>query len=144
MPYVGAFAGGLPPFVLALADSGPQQALLDFVVYVLVQQIEGNSIVPEVMARAVDLHPAVVLVGVVVGQLFGLLGLVVAVPIVPAVVILIDELWVKRFEEQNPPPAPTRDGGLEEAAREVRMPEAVPGAGSRGTAGAQASSKPRR
>lgn len=95
VPYLGAIAGGLPPVLFALTDS-PTKALVVFGVYLLVQQIEGNVIVPVVMARAVSLHPAVVLGGVVaVGQLLGFLGLLVAVPIVSATVILVRELWVE-------------------------------------------------
>ena len=49
----------------------------------LVQQIEGNVIIPLVMAQRVKLHPALIAIGVVVvGQLFGFIGLFVAVPII--------------------------------------------------------------
>ena len=68
----------------------------------LVQQIEGNVIIPLVMAQRVKLHPALIAIGVVVvGQLFGFIGLFVAVPIISAAVILTDELWVKPNEERN-------------------------------------------
>ena len=57
-------------------------------------------IIPLVMARTVKLHPAVIAVGVVVvGQLFGFVGLIVAVPIISLIVILVEELWVKPTEE---------------------------------------------
>ena len=55
--------------------------------------------IPLVMARTVKLHPAVIAVGVVVvGQLFGFVGLIVAVPILSMIVILVEELWVKPME----------------------------------------------
>jgi predicted PurR-regulated permease PerM len=69
------------------------------VVYVLVQQIESNLIVPLVMSRTTRLHPALIAIGVVVvGNLFGVVGLFVAVPIVSAVVILTEEIWVREIE----------------------------------------------
>jgi predicted PurR-regulated permease PerM len=98
VPYYGAFASGLPAVLFALADS-PGKAALTLGIYVAVQQFEGNITVPLVMARAVKLHPAVIAIGViVVGQLFGAVGLIVSVPILAAIVILVDELWVKPME----------------------------------------------
>jgi predicted PurR-regulated permease PerM len=98
VPYYGAFVSGVPAVLFALADS-PGKALLTILIYVAVQQFEGNVTVPVVMARAVKLHPAVIAIGViVVGQLFGVVGLIVSVPILTALVILVDELWVKPME----------------------------------------------
>ena len=69
------------------------------VVYVLVQQFEGNVTIPLVMSRTVKLHPAVIAFGVVVvGQLFGFVGLIVAVPILSLIVVLVEEVWVKPME----------------------------------------------
>jgi predicted PurR-regulated permease PerM len=99
VPYFGAIAGAIPPVLLALTDS-PGKALLVLVAYVIVQQIEGNVIVPLVMSRTVRLHPAVIAVGVVVvGQLFGVAGLFVAVPILSLLVISVEEFWVKPIED---------------------------------------------
>lgn len=98
VPYYGAFASGIPAVLFALADS-PGKALLTLGIYVFVQQFEGNVTVPVVMARAVKLHPAVIAIGVIlVGQLFGAVGLIVAVPILTLIVILVDELWVKPMD----------------------------------------------
>jgi len=101
IPYFGAVIGAVPVFLFALADS-PTTAILALVVYIVVQQIEGNVIIPLVMAQRVKLHPALIAIGVVlVGQLFGFIGLFVAVPILSAVVILVDELWVKPIQEER-------------------------------------------
>jgi len=101
IPYFGAVIGAVPVFFFALADS-PTTALLALGVYVVVQQIEGNLIIPLVMAQRVNLHPALIAIGVIlVGQLFGFIGLFVAVPILSAVVILVDEFWVKPIQEER-------------------------------------------
>ena len=98
VPYFGAIAGAFPPVLLALTES-PTLALMTLAVYVVVQQIEGNVIVPLVMSRVTNLHPALIALGVVVvAQLFGIVGLFVAVPILSAFVILVEELWVKPLE----------------------------------------------
>ena len=99
MPYFGAIPGGIPPVLFALTDS-PGKALLVLVVYVLVQQFEGNLTIPLVMSQRTRLHPAVIAIGVVVvGQLFGFVGLFVAVPILSLILIGTEEFWVKPMEE---------------------------------------------
>jgi predicted PurR-regulated permease PerM len=98
IPYFGAIIGAIPPVLFALAES-PEKALLALGIYVLIQQIEGNITIPLVMAERVKLHPAAVAIGVViVGQLFGFIGLFVAVPLLSLIIILVDELWVKQVE----------------------------------------------
>jgi predicted PurR-regulated permease PerM len=98
VPYLGALASGIPPVAYALTIS-PTRAVVVLIIYVLVHQIEANVIGPLVMARAVRLHPAVIAIGVVaVGEVFGLLGLIVAVPILSLITILVDTLWVGRHE----------------------------------------------
>jgi predicted PurR-regulated permease PerM len=101
VPYFGAIAGAIPPVLFALTDS-PGKALAVLIVYVLVQQIEGNIIIPVVMSRTTKLHPAVIAVGVlVVAQLFGIVGLFVAVPIISTIVILTEEIWVREIEASH-------------------------------------------
>ena len=98
VPYFGAIASGIPPILFALTDS-PGKALLVLGIYVLVQQFEGNVTIPLVMSRTVKLHPAVIAFGVVVvGQLFGFVGLIVAVPILSLIVVLVEEAWIKPME----------------------------------------------
>ena len=76
------------------------KAALVFAVYLAVQQIEGNLIIPLVMAQTIRSHPALIAVGVVVvGQLFGFVGLFLAVPIISLVQIGVEELWVKPLED---------------------------------------------
>jgi predicted PurR-regulated permease PerM len=115
VPYFGAIAGAVPPTLLGLTHS-PGTALAVLAAYVLVQQLESNVIVPLVMSQTVRLHPAVIAIGVVVvAQLFGFVGLFVAVPILSLLVISVEEFWVKQIEEADrdrrrpdialPPPA---------------------------------------
>jgi predicted PurR-regulated permease PerM len=98
IPYFGALASSI---LYALTIS-PGKAIIVTVIYVAAHQLEGNVIQPLVMARAVELHPAVVAVGVVaVERLFGFVGLIVAVPILATVRVLLDELWIKPMEERT-------------------------------------------
>jgi predicted PurR-regulated permease PerM len=101
VPYFGALASSIPPILYGLTIS-PQKAILVGIIYVLAHQVESNLIQPLVVARTVKLHPAVVAIGVVaVEQLFGFIGLLIAVPILATIQILIDELWVKPIEHTS-------------------------------------------
>jgi predicted PurR-regulated permease PerM len=116
IPYFGAILGAIPVVLFALAD-GPGTALAALIVYIVVQQIESNVTIPLVMAQRVKLHPALIAIGVIlVGQLFGFVGLFVAVPIISAIVILVDELWVKPLEAKK-----------SVVASELATPEGSPG-----------------
>jgi predicted PurR-regulated permease PerM len=115
VPYFGAIAGAIPPTLFALTDS-PGKALLVLGAYVLVQQLESNVTIPVIMAQRVRLHPAVIAIGVVVvGQLFGFVGLFVAVPILSLIIIVVEEFWVKPVEE----------GHAEVRRTELELPEPV-------------------
>jgi predicted PurR-regulated permease PerM len=101
IPYFGAIVGAIPPVLFAFTDS-PGKALLVLAVYVGVQQIEGNVLIPLIMSNRTKLHPALIAIGVlVVAQLFGFIGLFVAVPIISMAIILAEELWVKPTEERH-------------------------------------------
>ncbi|HKO27933.1 MAG TPA: AI-2E family transporter [Solirubrobacteraceae bacterium] len=113
VPYFGALASSIPPILYALTIS-PQKAIVVAIIYILAHQLESNVIQPLVVARTVKLHPAVVAIGVVaVDQLFGFIGLLIAVPIIATVTILVDELWVKNLEQTRAPVEQLRRGSTE-------------------------------
>jgi len=98
VPYFGAIAGAIPPVLFALTDS-PGKALLVLGAYTLVQQLESNVTIPVVMSQRVRMHPAMIAIGVVVvGRLFGFVGLFVAVPILSLITISVEEFWVRQLD----------------------------------------------
>jgi len=125
VPYFGSLVSSIPPILYALTFS-PGKAVVVAIIYVIAHQLEGNIIEPLVMARTVELHPAVVAVGVVaVELLFGFVGLIVAVPIIATVKILIEELWVNRIERReearlSDQPPPRSPGDIVVAPRALR------------------------
>jgi predicted PurR-regulated permease PerM len=101
IPYFGALISSVPPIIYALTVS-PGKAVIVTIIYVVAHQLESNIIQPLVVARTVELHPAVVAVGVVaVDRLFGFVGLIVAVPILATAKILIEELWIHPVEHAD-------------------------------------------
>ncbi|HET9102466.1 MAG TPA: AI-2E family transporter [Solirubrobacteraceae bacterium] len=95
IPNYGSVISAVPPIAFALTRS-VHHAVLVTVVYVVVNQIEGNLVLPLIMGRTAHVHPAVTAIGVLIaGALFGIIGLFVAVPLISLTLILVDELWVR-------------------------------------------------
>jgi predicted PurR-regulated permease PerM len=106
IPYLGALISIVVPVLLALI-SDPFTVVWVILAFVIIQQIEGNILQPIVMSRAVDLHPALVVFAILVmGTLFGLIGVFLAVPLVAALQVLVRELWVQRMDQIGTDPNP--------------------------------------
>ena len=110
IPYLGATISVTVPILLALI-SDPFTVVWVILAFVIIQQIEGNILQPIVMSRAVDLHPALVVFAILImGTLFGLIGVFLAVPLVAAFQVLVRELWVQRMDQIGTDPnPPSRD-----------------------------------
>ncbi|MDP3729744.1 MAG: AI-2E family transporter [bacterium] len=81
VPFVGPILSGALAFVIAVSDSW-SSGVYTFLLFLLVQQAEGTFLVPIFMRLTVRLHPAVVLISLLIGaKLFGIVGLIIAVPI---------------------------------------------------------------
>ena len=106
IPYLGALISVVLPVLLALI-SDPFSAVWVILAFIIIQQIEGNLLQPIVMSRAVDLHPALVIFAILVmGTLFGLIGVFLAVPLVAVLQVLVRELWVKKMDQMGTDPNP--------------------------------------
>jgi predicted PurR-regulated permease PerM len=94
IPLIGPILSAVPGVLLAFAE-GPQVAFYAVLVYVAVQQIESNVLTPLAQRWAVKLPPVLGLLALVVcGLLFGVLGVIFAVPIAVVVMVLVKELYV--------------------------------------------------
>jgi predicted PurR-regulated permease PerM len=99
IPLVGALISVIPPVLLALATN-PILAVWVILSYIVIHQIEAHLIQPLVMSQAVALHPVVVIMAILVmGTLFGFIGLLLAVPLVAALNVLVHELWISRMDQ---------------------------------------------
>ena len=88
IPFVGPFIGAVPAVFLAFLES-PFKALLVLILYIVVQQLENNIIVPKVMQKTVGLNPIVVMVAILLGaKLAGVLGALLAIPIATAAMVV--------------------------------------------------------
>ena len=94
IPLIGPWVGGIPGVVIALTTGTPVQAALVVAIMVGAQQIDNHFITPQVMHRAVHLHPSVVILALLAGgTLAGFFGLLIAVPVAAALKIIIGHMW---------------------------------------------------
>jgi predicted PurR-regulated permease PerM len=95
IPMLGPILSAVPGIAMAFLDS-PQKALFVALVYWGVQFLEGHILQPLLMKRGVDLPPVVTLIGLsLMAIVFGFLGMVVAVPVLAAVMVAIKMLYVE-------------------------------------------------
>ncbi|CAN5913124.1 AI-2E family transporter [soil metagenome] len=109
VPFIGPVISVIPPTLLGVTSGEPLKAVWVLLAYLIIQAIESNLIQPIVMSRAVSLHPAVVVFALLImGTLFGFVGLLLAVPLVAALHVLVRELWIDRMDRIGTDPAPPR------------------------------------
>ena len=90
VPFFGTLISTLVPALFALGVFGLPKALAVTALGVGVHLIEANFVAPVVMERQINLPPVITIAGVLlIGKLFGLAGLIVAVPILAFVMVLI-------------------------------------------------------
>lgn len=90
IPYVGAFVGFLLAVLSGLLSGTPILAVYATIIVLIVQQIDSLFIVPKFVGESVELSPFLVILSLTVaGSLFGILGMVFAVPITAMIKILI-------------------------------------------------------
>jgi len=80
VPVMGPIISSIPAIMIALVE-GPILAIATIALYILIQQLENNLLVPKVMEKAVGLSPLITIFAILVGgTLFGIMGAVLAVP----------------------------------------------------------------
>lgn len=101
IPYVGAIVAFILSVGVGLLSGTPIKALYAAIIVLVLQQIDSIFIVPRVVGKSVELHPVLVLLSLsIFGSLFGILGMVVAVPVTALIKIFISRWYIKKREER--------------------------------------------
>lgn len=99
VPYLGPILSAIPAIFVAFVQS-PPLALFVTGLYIVVQQVENYALVPKIMGRTVGANPVVILVAVLVGfKIAGILGMLLAVPIVAAAQVFINDFIETRGQQ---------------------------------------------
>lgn len=94
IPFFGPILAAVPAVALGLAE-GPNVAAYVAILYLAIQQLEGNFITPVIQQQSVSLPPALTLFAILAsGILFGWLGIVLATPLAVTLMILVQKVWV--------------------------------------------------
>lgn len=116
LPYVGPILGAIPAVVVALLDD-PASAIWVAIAFFAIQQVENLVLVPRISGKSVQLHPAMVMVVLVVGnELAGFLGMLIAVPVTAVIRDVFKYLYLRLLDEPLSP---------EEAMKSIRRGEDV-------------------
>ncbi len=95
IPIIGPILAAIPAILLGLTVS-PMIALKTALFYLIVQQVENHIIVPKIMGGTIHLHPVIVITGLLLaGELYGVGGMILALPVIATVRILIKHFWWK-------------------------------------------------
>lgn len=101
IPYLGVIIGMVPAILLALIGKGLIWAILVFAVLEAIQMLESQLISPAIMGEAVGLPPLLVILAIVIGgQLLGIIGMLIAIPIA-AIIRVIFQYYIELGEEKK-------------------------------------------
>ena len=101
IPYLGAWLGAIPAVIVALTVS-PAKAFLTALLYLVVQQIEGNVLQPRIQGHALNMPSILIFLGVIAGgEIAGLLGVIFAVPTLAVLKVLFDFFRARLYTEDQ-------------------------------------------
>lgn len=93
IPIIGPIIGAVPSIILAYLIL-PELALKVVLFFIIIHQIENHILVPNIMGHTIALHPAVIIISLLVGaQLWGIIGMILAVPLAAIIRVLLKYLW---------------------------------------------------
>jgi predicted PurR-regulated permease PerM len=102
IPFIGPILAITPALMIACIDS-PIMAVKVLIVMIIVQQIEGHIISPQVMGRKLEIHPLTIIsLLLAAGRIGGVLGLIIAVPVYAVIKVIAHHsyrLWKLRKEK---------------------------------------------
>jgi len=122
IPIIGPIIGAIPGVLVGFfgGEGGLQVGLAVLVVYIVVQQLENNLLVPRIIGESVGVHPAILTVVLIaMGQVFGLLGVVLAAPLTAIARDLF--VYIYRRLDGLSPTAARNQINAEEPANEAAM-----------------------
>ena len=121
IPFFGTLVSTLLPALFVLGSGGLGRAFLVVLLGVLIHLVEANFIHPLIMERRVHLPPVLSILSVLImAELMGMVGLLVAVPVLATLMVIIRRIYVHRLLEGKGFRRFVRD-----APAEVRLPESV-------------------
>jgi predicted PurR-regulated permease PerM len=99
IPYVGPIVGTILAIIMSLLGGQPITALYATIGMIAVQQIDNNFLAPKIVGNSVGLHPVFTMLAIIIGgNLGGLIGMLIAVPVAASFKILISKWYASHME----------------------------------------------
>ena len=102
IPYFGAIIAGCLSVIITLLTGGFFKALWAAIFLIILQQIDGNFTSPKIMGGVLDTSPLLIILAVTLGGgLFGIVGMIISVPIVVTIKMAITDFMKEKEAEQS-------------------------------------------
>jgi predicted PurR-regulated permease PerM len=134
IPFIGPIMAAVPAVLIALTSNDPYLIYWVVGAYLIIQQLENNILVPIIQRQTVDLPPVLGLFALVAfGILFGVLGILLAIPLTVVLLVLVKHLYIREAleDEVTLPGEPVEEVVVAETATETttlvteKKPDAV-------------------
>jgi predicted PurR-regulated permease PerM len=101
IPNFGPLIAMVPAVLIGFLQ-GPTTALIVAALYILVQTLESSLVTPQIQKKMLNVPPALIIIAqLVMGVLTGGWGLILATPLMVVLMVMVQELYLKRYEEQE-------------------------------------------
>jgi predicted PurR-regulated permease PerM len=102
IPVFGPFIGAIPSAILILLSSGPNKMIYFCIFIIILQQIDGNIIGPKILGNQLGISAFWIMCSVIIGGgLFGVLGMIIAVPIFAFVHLVVSRIINNKLLQKN-------------------------------------------
>ncbi len=103
IPVFGPFIGAIPSFFIILIVD-PSKAFIFLILILIIQQLDGNVIGPKILGSSTGMNPLGVMISIIImGDLFGVVGMILGVPIFAVALAIVNELSEDRLRRKNMP-----------------------------------------
>gem|GEM_PF-362262 len=119
IPYIGPVIAAIPAVIIAFVSGGAPLFVKVIAVFVLANQAEGHIIAPNIVSRTIQLSPSAVVIAILIGgELYGVLGMFIAVPVAGIIRVLLLHVIPGSVSRDEARPVLTKDphDSAEEAA----------------------------
>ncbi|MDD6796254.1 MAG: AI-2E family transporter [Clostridiaceae bacterium] len=102
IPYVGPIAGTILAATIGLLSDNPVKVIYAIIAMIIVQQLDNNLLAPKIVGESVGLHPVFTMMAILVGgNIGGLFGMLLAVPILASIKVIINRWYNTKFNQEQ-------------------------------------------
>jgi predicted PurR-regulated permease PerM len=118
IPYIGPIIASIPALTIGFIAGGLPLALKVGIVFLLANQAEGHIIAPNIVSRTIQLSPSAVVIAILIGgELYGVIGMFIAVPVAGIIRVLLLHIIPGSVSREEARPVLTKES--QESAEEV-------------------------